>query len=31
VGFVAVRWTGNVVHAFTAGMPVMWILTALGM
>jgi branched-subunit amino acid transport protein len=30
-GFVAVRRTGNVVHAFTAGMPVMWLLTALGM
>jgi branched-subunit amino acid transport protein len=30
-GFVAVRWTGNVVHAFTVGMPVMWALTAIGM
>jgi len=30
-GFAAVRWTGNVVYAFTAGMPVMWILTAIGM
>ena len=29
-GFVAVRRTGNVMHAFTVGMPVMWTLSALG-
>jgi branched-subunit amino acid transport protein len=29
-GFVAVRRTGNVMHAFTAGLPLMWVLTALG-
>lgn len=28
-GFAAVRRSGNVMHAFAAGMPVFWILTAL--
>ena len=27
VGFVAVRRTGNVMHAFTAGLPALWLLT----
>jgi branched-subunit amino acid transport protein len=29
-GFIAVRRTGNVLHAFTAGLPVLWLGTALG-
>jgi branched-subunit amino acid transport protein len=28
VGFLAVRRSGNVMHAFVAGMPVVWILDA---
>jgi branched-subunit amino acid transport protein len=28
-GFLAVHRTGNVLHAFVAGMPVLWVLTAL--
>ena len=28
VGFVAVRRTGNVMHAFVAGMPVFWLMSA---
>ena len=27
IGFVAVRRSGNVMHAFTAGLPVLWLLT----
>ena len=30
-GFLAVRRTGNVMHAFAAGMPVMWLATAFGL
>jgi branched-subunit amino acid transport protein len=30
VGFLAVRRSGNVMHAFVAGLPVLWALTALG-
>ena len=29
-GFVATRRSGNVMHAFAAGLPVFWLLTALG-
>lgn len=29
-GFLATRRTGNVMHAFTVGLPVLWVLTALG-
>ena len=29
IGFVAVRRTGNVMHAFTAGLPALWLLTAI--
>jgi branched-subunit amino acid transport protein len=29
VGFLAVRRSGNVMHAFVAGMPVFWILDAI--
>ncbi|MDH3707790.1 MAG: AzlD domain-containing protein [Acidimicrobiia bacterium] len=29
VGFVAVRRTGNVLHAFALGLPVFWVLSAL--
>lgn len=28
-GFVAVRKTGNVMHAFTVGLPVLWLATLL--
>jgi branched-subunit amino acid transport protein len=28
--FVVVRRTGNVMHAFAVGMPLFWVLTALG-
>lgn len=30
VGFVAVRRTGNVMHAITAGLPALWLLTIVG-
>jgi branched-subunit amino acid transport protein len=30
VGFAAVRRTGNLMHAFVAGLPVYWLLHALG-
>ena len=30
VGFLVVRRTGNVIHAFVAGLPTFWLLTALG-
>lgn len=30
-GFVVVRRTGNVTHAFLVGMPMLWILYALGL
>jgi hypothetical protein len=30
-GFIAVRRTGNVLHAFTAGLPVLWLGTAVGL
>ena len=29
-GFIAVRRTGNVMHAITAGMPALWLLTIVG-
>lgn len=29
IGFVAVRRTGNVMHAFTIGLPALWIASAL--
>lgn len=29
-GFLAVRRTGNVMHAFAIGMPVFWVVSALG-
>ena len=29
-GFVAVLRTGNVLHAFAVGLPVLWVATALG-
>ena len=29
-GFLATRRTGNVMHAFAAGLPAFWLLTALG-
>ena len=29
VGYVAVRRTGNVVYSFVAGLPTLWVLTAL--
>jgi len=29
-GFVAVRRTGNVLHAFTVGLPIVWLAGALG-
>ena len=29
-GYYAVHRTGNVMHAFTAGLPVFWLLTAIG-
>lgn len=29
-GFVVVRRTGNVMHAFAAGLPVFWVLTLAG-
>jgi branched-subunit amino acid transport protein len=31
VGFVVVRRTGNVLHAFAAGLPTFWLLTAAGL
>ena len=31
VGFLVVRRTGNVVYAFVAGLPTMWLLTAAGL
>jgi branched-subunit amino acid transport protein len=31
VGFLVVRRTGNVIHAFGAGLPTFWLLTAAGM
>jgi branched-subunit amino acid transport protein len=30
-GFLAVRRTGNITHAFLVGMPALWILYALGL
>ncbi len=30
VGFLAARRSGNVVHAFAAGLPAFWLLTAIG-
>ena len=29
VGFIAVRRTGNVLHAITVGLPTLWLITAL--
>jgi branched-subunit amino acid transport protein len=31
VGFLVVRRTGNVLHAFAAGLPTFWLLTAVGL
>ncbi len=31
LGFAVVRRTGNVTHAFVAGLPALWLLTALGL
>jgi branched chain amino acid efflux pump len=31
VGFLVVRRTGNVLHAFSAGLPTLWILIAIGL
>jgi len=30
-GFVATRRSGNVMHAFAAGLPAFWLITALGL
>lgn len=31
IGFLVVRRTGNVLHAFAAGLPTFWLLTAAGL
>ena len=30
IGFITVRRTGNVMHAFVTGLPTLWLLTAFG-